>query len=74
MPIIKQTPAKWKHPNDFGGKVQPFRSYWYDGIQYGNSARFDSDEQIDAWLDASKGISKSARTLTADGYLTVYWS
>ncbi len=74
MAIIRQAVAKWKHPKEFGGKVRPFRHYWHDGIQYGNSARFDSDEQIDAWLNASPGIEKSARTFSNDGYLTVYWS
>jgi len=74
MTIIKETSTKWKHPDQFGGKVRPFRNYWHDGVQYEHCARFDSDEQIDAWIDASSGIAKSARTITADGYLTVYWS
>jgi len=66
--------VKWESPKKFGGRVMPFRHYWHDGFCYNNSARFDSDEQIDAWLDASQGIVKSARTITADKYLTVYWS
>ncbi len=70
----KNRMTKLKHPTEFGGRVMPFRYYWHDGIQYDNSARFDSDEQIDAWLDANPGVVRSARTFTADGFLTVYWN
>lgn len=66
---------KFKPPNQFGGVTRSFRHYWHDGVQYTNSARFDSDEQIDAWLDANADlIVKSARTITSDHYLTVYWN
>ena len=62
-------------PGKFGGRTMPFRHYWHDGVLYNNSARFDSDEQIDEWLDANANtIVKSARTITADKFLTVYWN
>lgn len=46
-----------------------------DGEEYEYRSAWDSDEDIDAFLDTHhKNIEKSGREIDADGYLTLYFS
>ena len=61
-------------PVKFGGRtVLPRRRNLHDGIEYAHKARFDSDEQIDNFLNSNPCIIKSARDIV-DGILTLWFS